>query len=107
MADNSGETGKAAAADSITVKLRVPIQAHGEKVSTLTLRDPDLGVLEGVSIDVGERGVTIHFSQLPALIAAMADIPPSSAKTIKLRDLVVIGPKVFDFLGLSQLIGES
>ena len=101
------EKTEASSATSITVPLTVPIQVHGEEVSSLTLNDPDLGALEGVHVDLGQQGARLYLGQLPAIIAAMANIPPSSAKKIKMRDLVAIGPEVMDFLGLSQVIGES
>ena len=107
MTDAPETAAAAAPADSITVTLKKPIQAHGETLKKLTLSDPDLGALDGIYIDVGEQGARIHLGQLPLLLAAMANIPPSAAKTIKLTDLAVIGPEVFAFLGLSLGTGES
>lgn len=74
--------------ESMTIELSKPIQAHGEIVSSLTLREPTLGALEDVNLTVvGDGDVKFNLGDLQGLIANMADIPKSSARQISIRDL--------------------
>jgi hypothetical protein len=84
----------------IKAPLKTPIEAHGEKVSELTLNEPDLGGLDGVDLTVSMEGtIKINLGDLHKIIASMAGIPPSAAKKIKISDLKNIAPAVMDFLG--------
>lgn len=90
------------------VILKHPIQAHGETVDTLTLKEPTLGALDDVEIAVGGDGqVRLNLGDLHKLIASMADIPPSAAKKIHLSDLAAIGPAVMGFFSAFLPTGES
>ncbi len=83
------------------IKLSTPIQAHGETVSQLTLKEPTLAVLDDVELlAITEDGsIKINFGDLHKIIAGMADIPPRAAKTIALQDLKQFMPVVMDFFG--------
>ena len=84
----------------VTVRLRAPIEAHGQAVSELTLAEPTLGVLDGVRIEVGASGgVQIDLGDLHRLVAGMAGIPPSAARRIPVTDLAPLARAVLDFLG--------
>lgn len=93
--------------ESTTIPLSKPITAHGEEISELTLRDAGIGALEGVKATLSDTGLGIDLGDLPKVIARLADIPPSSARTISLRDLSKLVPEVFDFLGGTQPTGEN
>ena len=90
--------------ESVRVPLTRPIQAHGETVSALELREPELGDLEGVGVILqqaaGGAGGSLKFvlGDFIPVIAAMARIPPSSARRIKARDIGTDIEAVFDFL---------
>ena len=94
--------------ESIRVPLSRPIQAHGETVSSLELREPELGDLEGVSLIIQDKGgVKIVLGDAIPVIAAMARIPPSSARKIKARDAGPVIKAVLDFFPDSLLTGAS
>lgn len=84
--------------DPVKVTLKRPIEAHGETIKELTLDEPDCGGLDGVEITVTEGGVKLNLGDMHKVIASMADIPPSSARKIKVSDLAKIIPVVMDFL---------
>lgn len=92
-------------AQGTRVPLTHPIQAHGETVSELDLRRPKLGDLEGVSLvlqpkPAGQEGTDIKIVLGDAIpvIAAMARIPPSAARTIDIEDVGEVMKVVWDFL---------
>lgn len=98
MSDTDTDTG--AAWRPVTMRLRTPIEAHGQTVSEITLAEPTLGVLDGVRIEVGASGrVQIDLGDLHRLVAGMAGIPPSSARQIRMTDLAPLARAVMDFLG--------
>ena len=90
-----------------TVTLSRPIEAHGEKVSELTFTEPDLGALDGVNISIAAGAVKFNMGEMRHIIAAMAGIPPSAAKTIALGDVGEMIEVVLDFLGISLPTGEK
>ena len=100
------DTDARAAWRPVTVRLRTPIDAHGQTVSELTLAEPTLGVLDGVRIEIGTSGrVQIDLGDLHRLIAGMAGIPPSSARQIRMTDLAPLARAVMDFLPSSPPAG--
>ncbi|MFP3943816.1 MAG: phage tail assembly protein [Alphaproteobacteria bacterium] len=81
-----------------TITLKRPIEAHGKEVTELTFREPTLGVLDGLEIEVtGDGGVKLNLGDIVKLVASMAEIPPSSARQIALSDLKEIAGEVQDF----------
>ena len=83
----------------VTVTLSRPVEAHGEQVTTLTLAEPTLGVLDGVHLDVGLDGrVRLDLGDIHRLVAGMAGIPPSSARQIGIADMAKVARAVMDFL---------
>lgn len=89
--------------DPIKVTLSRPIQAHGAEVRVLTLKEPTLGVLEDIEIAIGggadgKGEVKINLGSIARVVAAMADIPPSSARQIAVGDLAVLGKAVLGFM---------
>lgn len=95
-----------------TVSLSRPIQAHGNTVHELTLKEPTLGDLEGVEpfhIRAGDGGTTLipRVGEFPAVISRLANIPLSSAKSISVADLMSIGGVIADFFGIAPQIGTK
>lgn len=88
----------------IIVPLRRPIQAHGEELHSITMRAPEIGDLKGTGYGAGGR---TNPEGTTALIAKLANIPPSSVDKILLADLSRIQDAIADFLGESREIGES
>lgn len=71
--------------------LAKPIQAHGDEVEELTLRDPngkDVEACKGLPYYVGE-GESIHLNGAVAMkyVSRCAEIPMSSVHEIDLSDL--------------------
>jgi hypothetical protein len=63
---------------SVTVALTYPIQAHGEQVSTLTIRPPKTKELLAANA-LRPGGETLNTDAMVKLIVACCDIPLSSA----------------------------
>lgn len=75
--------------DSVKIPLKHPIEAHGQTVTELELRGITLGALEGVRLKVDVGGsLDIDLGDVTRLVAGMAQIPPSSAAQIDIRDAV-------------------
>lgn len=91
----------------VTVSLRHPIPAHGEEVSELTLREPTLAMLDDIHVVLGDEGLRVNLGDLSRLIGAMADIPPSSARQIRVMDLGKFKDVLGSFFGTSPATGES
>lgn len=89
--------------DPVKVPLSRPIQAHGATVTELTLKEPTLGVLEDIEIAIGSGAsgqgeVKLRLGAIITLVAALAEIPPSSAKQISASDLPALGKAVMGFM---------
>lgn len=90
------------------ITLKHPIEAHGEKVTELTLKEPTLGVLDDIEVVVnGSGGARLNLGDLHKLVAGMAGIPPSAAKQIRVSDLGPIGAAVMDFLSAVLPAGDD
>lgn len=78
---------------ALTFDLRKSIQAHGETVSKLTIREPsgeDL-IEVGVIFTVGKEGeVQTDAKRFCTMLSRLAAIPESSVKKIHPKDLVVL-----------------
>ena len=93
---------------SVTIPLSRPVQAHGETLTELTLTEVDLGALEGVNLVIDQDGkLQIDLGDLHRLIAGMANIPPSAAKRILIKDALAGKEAIADFFGISLPTGGS
>lgn len=86
---------------SQTVKLKHPIEAHGEEVSELTFRRLTMGDLIRLDSAKGEM------AKVAKLIELCAAIPPSSVAKIDAEDIAAISEVVGSFLPSSLPTGES
>ena len=94
--------------DKIKVTLKHAIEAHGQTVKILELKEPTLGVLDDVEISIkGDGSVRLNLGDIHKLVANMADIPPSAAKEIRVSDMGTISKAVMGFLSEFLPIGES
>ena len=91
--------------DTITYPLSKPIEGPEGETHELVLRDPDAAILNGLSISEVDTKKAVGDTLI--LIARMANIPPSAAKQIKLRDIGEIGEIIAFFSGSGPQIGES
>ena len=86
---------------SVNVPLTEPIRAHGEVVSSVTIRPltakdiRQFGDPRVFSVD----GLTFHFNTaiIAALLAAAGNIPPSSVDQMDPADFDACGKAVVDF----------
>ncbi|MEM7047826.1 MAG: phage tail assembly protein [Pseudomonadota bacterium] len=94
---------------AIEIKLRTPIEANGKEHDTLTLREPTLGDLQGLTLFAISQteGVTPRLGDIAKLIGRLADIPESSSKKIPLRDLLRAGEELMGFLDVSLPTGKK
>jgi len=93
--------------DKTVIELSRPIEAHGETIRTLALSEPNLGVLNGIHVCIGDDGaVRLNLGDLQKLVAGMAGIPPSAARKISLADAPKLMAAVRDFFGEFLTIGE-
>ena len=77
----------------IKVKLSKTIEAHGEQVKSLELREPNLGDL--IEMEKAGEG---EMAQLAKLIEVLAGIPASAVKSIAPVDIKTIADAVVPFL---------
>ncbi|RBH54787.1 MULTISPECIES: phage tail assembly protein [Pseudomonas] len=83
------------------VKLQVPIEAHGEPLSELTLRRPTVQEVRAIKalpykIDKGEN-VSLDMDVAAKYIAVCTGIPPSSVNQLDLSDLNTLSWAVAGF----------
>ncbi len=90
----------------ITIKLSAAIQAHGQEVTELTLREPtgddviEIGFPYLVLIRDGEdHGVEVLPKAIYGYISKLSGIPLSSAKQISLRDVNHLQGLIMGFFG--------
>ena len=70
-----------------TLTLTKPIRVGGEDVSELTLTEPTIGMLDGVKLRITADGeLNIDLGAICVLLGRMANIPPSAAKSITIKD---------------------
>ena len=81
-----------------TITLSHPIQVGDERVTTLTLREPTLAVLEDIHIAVRDGEVRLNLGDIPKLVAGLAGIPLSIARKIRVSDLGKIAPVALGFI---------
>ena len=87
------------------MKLSVPIQAHGNEVTELTIRRPkgeDVAACGfPFSFTVGEGGTTVqpNAPAITAMIARLADIPLSAARSLDFNDWMAAMGELFSFFG--------
>ena len=91
--------------DATTFTLKTPIMVDGEKVVTLTLRDPELRQLKGIKIPTG--GQDFDLGEMPRMVGVVANIPTSSAEQIRVSDLMELFGAVMDFFGVAEDSGSS
>ena len=91
-----------------TLKLSKPIRSEGEDKTELALREPTLGMLDGVYLKISMEGeLNIDLGAVRILLGRMADIPPSAAKQISVRDAFAAKDIIADFFGDFLPTGES
>lgn len=81
-----------------TVKLSKPIQAHGEELTEITLKEPTIGTLQGIRTG-GPEGFDL--GQLTTIVSKLGGIPTSAAAKIPLRDLMPLKEQFEDFFDVS------
>ena len=82
------------------LKLTKPIRVGAEDVTELTLTEPTLGMLDGVSLRISAEGeLNIDLGAIRILLARMANIPPSAAQDITIKDALAAQEVVADFFG--------
>lgn len=84
---------------SVTVPLRRPIEAHGETVTSITLREPLGGDIARIGMPVNVIGVGGHVDTavVAAYIAELGGIPPSSVAKLSAADFLALTTEVVDF----------
>ena len=75
-----------------------PIKAHGEEITRIELREPDIGTLDGIKTG-GKNGFNLGY--IAIIIARLGDIPPSAAKKIPLRKLLSVKRQIESFFDVS------
>lgn len=86
---------------SDSVKLQVPIEAHGEPLTALNLRRPTVQEVRAIKalpykIDKNEE-VSLDMDVAAKYIAVCAGIPPSSVNQLDLSDLNMLSWQVASF----------
>ncbi|WP_299377300.1 phage tail assembly protein [uncultured Kiloniella sp.] len=87
--------------DKIEVELTKPIQAHGDEVSVLSLKEPTWG-------DMMKMGkATDDMAKVASIIESCAEIPLSSVKSMSPQDVGNAMKALAPFLGGFQGTGED
>ena len=88
---------------NVRIPLSTPIEAHGETLSEITLREPtgrDLrlcGLPYRISMETGEA--TIDASAMAKMISALAAVPPSTVDRLSAEDWQAAMGAVLGFFG--------
>ena len=91
-----------------TLTLTKPIRVDAEDITELTLTEPTLGMLDGVSLRISAEGeLNIDLGAIRLLLARMANIPPSAAQNITIKDALAAQEVVADFFGDFLQTGET
>jgi hypothetical protein len=90
------------------MKLTKPIQAHGQELESLTLREPttedaiDLG-LPMLMVPTAEgTGIEIRNKVVAAYIQRLGGIPPSSVRQLAMADFSILTNQVMSFFGQAE-----
>lgn len=94
----------------VKVPLRRPIQAHGEELRELTLREPtgkDLRVM-GLPFGFSAGGeVQIDAAATHRAISTLAGIPPSSVDQLSAQDFMGVTGALMGFFGEAPTAGTG
>jgi len=88
-----------------SVKLSTPVMAHGEEVTQLTLREPnvedqmDLGQPFLIIVSDGETGVKIQNKVIAAYVVRLAGVPLSTVKKLSTEEFQKCQAVVMGFFG--------
>lgn len=85
----------------ITVKLTRPIKAHGDEISTITIREPSGGDIMDCGYPLaleGQRALP-QAEPIGRLIAKLGGIPPSSVRQLCMPDYNACMGVVLGFFG--------
>lgn len=98
--------------DVKTIELKYPIPVEKEGGGTVDVSVLKLGRLKAKHLRVLPKGFAaqegnVEPAELIPLIAAIADIPESSADEMDVEDLIVFAEALEDFLGKSLMTGKS
>ncbi|MBR0677948.1 phage tail assembly protein [Roseomonas alkaliterrae] len=91
---------------NVRIPLSTPIEAHGETLSEITLREPtgrDLrlcGLPYRIAMETGEA--TIDAPAMAKMIAALAAIPPSAVDRLSAEDWQAAMGAVLGFFGKAE-----
>ena len=88
--------------NSLTIKLRRPVEAHGETLHEIVLREINTeDVIQiGVPVTVGKDGSGTMNTQLVMKYASrLGNIPPSTVRNLDARDFMDIINAVMGFFG--------
>lgn len=90
---------------TISVPLSRPIQAHGDEITALELREPtgkDIRII-GMPMSIGaDESVTMLAAPVARYIATLAQIPASSVDALHPADFMSIATVVLGFFGAAE-----
>jgi hypothetical protein len=84
-----------------SITLKEPIQAHGETITTLEIRNPkgkDFKKISGAAMEA-------PFKMILDFAAILADVPPSALDELGVEDVEAVCAVVGPFLGKSPATG--
>lgn len=86
----------------IEIELSKPVEAHGEQISKLTLRDPVAGDVMECGYPVksdGKGGGGMDAEVIGKLVVKLANVPPSTVKSLSISDFNKCIEVVMGFFG--------
>lgn len=83
------------------IELTRPIQAHGQEVTALELREPTAGdIMEcGYPLAIGDGEAKPQADVVGRLIARLAGVPPSAVKAMSMADFQTAMGVILGFFG--------
>lgn len=83
-----------------TITLSRPIEAHGETLTTLTLREPTGADIIACGYPIDAEG-QLHAGHIAALAARCGGVPPSTLASLSARDVMAVTTAILGFFGAS------
>jgi hypothetical protein len=91
-----------------TIKLTIPIEAHGETLTELTLKELNTAAIIrcGMPVDIenveGKQVTTVKTDVMSKYISVLAGIPISSVEKLDIKDFMTLINQVSDFFGVAM-----
>lgn len=90
--------------EPIIITLSRPVDAHGESINQLSLREPNAGDIKvcGYPLQIGEGAAIPVAGAICKYIARLANVPPSTVDRLTPADFNACLTAIVDFFGTPE-----